>query len=93
MQQQAQPGGYPHFHYPTASGDQNAQLLHGYALPQQGGASAAAVQGAMFGAQSAASYSFDQSAGGYTQSPSVPVCQVGPGSQVPMQPGMQLITV
>ncbi|VDP93937.1 unnamed protein product [Echinostoma caproni] len=86
MQQQAHPGGYPQFHYPTASGDQNAQLLQGYALPQQGNAGAGAVPGAMFGAQSAASYSFDQSAGGYTQSSSVPVCQVGPGSQVPMQP-------
>ncbi|CAL8084477.1 unnamed protein product [Calicophoron daubneyi] len=84
MQQTGQAGGYPPFHYPTPSGDQNAQLLQGYALPQQNSANA---PGGMFGAQSAASYNFDQSSGGYSQSSSVPVCQVGAGSQVPMQPG------
>ncbi|KAA3679430.1 uncharacterized protein DEA37_0007234, partial [Paragonimus westermani] len=87
MQQPGQAGGYPSFHYPTASGDQNAHLLQGYALPQQGGAGSTGVPGAMFGNQSAASYNFDQSNVGYSQSSSVPVCQVGPGSQVPMQPG------
>ncbi|CAH8497462.1 unnamed protein product [Schistosoma turkestanicum] len=80
--QQASQTGYPPFHYPTAS-DQNAQLLQGYALSQQGNP-AAGVPGTMFGAQSAASYNFDQTAA-YNQSSSIPVCQVD-GSQVPMQP-------
>ncbi|CAH8850459.1 unnamed protein product [Trichobilharzia szidati] len=83
--QQASQAGYPPFHYPTASGDQNAQLLQGYALSQQGNP-AAGVPGSMFGAQSAASYNFDQTASAYNQSSSIPVCQVD-GSQVSMQPG------
>ncbi|VDQ05061.1 unnamed protein product [Trichobilharzia regenti] len=52
--QQASQDGYPPFHYPTSSGDQNAQLLQGYALSQQGNL-AAGVPGSMFGAQSAVS--------------------------------------
>ncbi|TGZ39807.1 hypothetical protein CRM22_011259 [Opisthorchis felineus] len=87
MQQPGQTAGYPQFHYPTASGDQSAQLLQGYAMPQQSNANPAGMSGAMFGSQSGASYNFDQSNAGYSQSPSVPVCQVGAGSQVPMQPG------
>ncbi|CAH8555213.1 unnamed protein product [Schistosoma margrebowiei] len=81
--QQASQAGYPPFHYPTAS-DQNAQLLQGYALSQQGNP-AAGVPGSMFGAQSAASYNFDQTGSAYNQTSSIPVCQVD-GSQVPMQP-------
>ncbi|CAH8546924.1 unnamed protein product [Heterobilharzia americana] len=83
--QQAGQAGYPSFHYPTASGDQNAQLLQGYALTQQGNP-AAGVPGSMFGAQSAASYNFDHTGSCYSQSSSIPVCQVD-GSQVSMQPG------
>lgn len=86
MHQTGQAGGYPPFHYPTASGDQSAQLLHGYALSQQG-ANAAGVPGSMFGAQSAGSYNFDQTGSGYSQTSSVPVCGVDGGSQMSMQPG------
>lgn len=87
MQQPGQGATYAQFHYPNASGDQNAQLLQGYALPQQG-TSNAGVPGGMFGGQSMASYNFDQTTAAYSQSPSVPVCQVGSGSQVHMQAGM-----
>ncbi|CAH8482547.1 unnamed protein product [Dicrocoelium dendriticum] len=82
MQQPGQ-AAYPQFHYPTASGDQNAHLLQSYALSQQGGSSA---PGAMFGSQPPVPYSFDQSNAGYSQPSSVPVCQVGAASQVPMPP-------
>ncbi|VEL18839.1 unnamed protein product, partial [Protopolystoma xenopodis] len=84
-----QAAAYTQFQYPTASGDQSAQLLQGYALPQQAGPTPTGVQAAMFGAQSAASYGFDQSnAVAYSQAASVPMGQVGTGNQMPIQAGI-----
>lgn len=85
MHQAGQAGGYPSFHYPTGNGDQGAQLLQGYALSQ--GNAPGPVPGSMFGGQSAGSYNFDQNSG-YSQSSSVPVCQVEGVTQVPMQHGL-----
>ncbi|KER27388.1 hypothetical protein T265_05563 [Opisthorchis viverrini] len=54
-------------------------------MPQHRNANPAVMSSVMLGSQS---YNSDQSNLGYPQSPSVPACQVGAGSQVPMQPGI-----
>uniref|UniRef100_A0A0X3PII7 Transcription initiation factor TFIID subunit 15 n=1 Tax=Schistocephalus solidus TaxID=70667 RepID=A0A0X3PII7_SCHSO len=87
LAQAGQAPGYPQFQYPTASGDQNAPFLQGYALAQQGGAQTT-VPAAMFGGQSVGSFGIDQSQVAYSQAAAgVPVPQIG-ASQMPINAGI-----